>query len=81
MADQKLWRNRKERKEWVRRLRSEDPELEVVHPRAAGIGGGNGARSSRERIKHCYALIPAQPENSPGPPATPAPIDRTATTA
>jgi hypothetical protein len=26
------WRNRKERKEWARRLRSEDPGWEVVHP-------------------------------------------------
>jgi hypothetical protein len=36
-AGNKLWRNRKERKEWARRLRSEDPGLEVVHPHAAGI--------------------------------------------
>src|SRR6266699_6448690 len=43
MADQKLWRNRKERKEWARRLQSEDPGLEVVHPHAAGIDVGNGA--------------------------------------
>jgi hypothetical protein len=32
----KFWRNRKERKEWARRLQSEDPGLEVVHPHAAG---------------------------------------------
>jgi len=43
MADKKLWRNRKERKEWVRRLQSEDPGLTVVHPQAAGIDIGNGA--------------------------------------
>jgi transposase len=43
MTDKKLWRNRKERKEWARRLRSEDPGLEVVHPHAAGIDVGNGA--------------------------------------
>jgi len=42
-ADKKLWRNRKERKEWARRLQSEDPGLEVVHPQAAGIDVGNGA--------------------------------------
>src|SRR5258708_39095328 len=42
MADKKLWRNRKERKEWARRLQSEDPGLEVVHPHAAGIDVGNG---------------------------------------
>lgn len=40
-AGNKLWRNRKERKEWARRLRSEDPGLEVVHPHAAGIDVGN----------------------------------------
>src|SRR5713101_2748838 len=43
MTEQKLWRNRKERKEWARRLQSEDPGLEVVHPQAAGIDVGNGA--------------------------------------
>ena len=42
-TDKKLWRNRKERKEWARRLQSEDPGLEVVHPHAAGIDVGNGA--------------------------------------
>ena len=43
MTDKKLWRNRKERKEWGRRLQSEDPGLEVVHPHAAGIDVGNFA--------------------------------------
>lgn len=43
MTTTKLWRNRKERKEWARRLRSEDPGLEVVHPHAAGIDVGNSA--------------------------------------
>src|SRR6266850_4884970 len=42
MTDKKLWRNRKERKEWARRLQSENPGLEVVHPHAAGIDVGNG---------------------------------------
>jgi transposase len=36
-----LWRNRKDRKEWARRLQAEDPGL--VHPQAAGIDVGNGA--------------------------------------
>ena len=40
-AGKKLWRNRKERKEWARRLQSEDPGLDVVHPHAAGIDVGN----------------------------------------
>src|ERR1700674_5527503 len=44
MANQKLlWRNRKERMEWAHRLQSEDPGLEIVHPRAAGIDVGNSA--------------------------------------
>jgi len=42
MTDKKLWRNRKERKEWAQRLQSENPGLEVVHPHAAGIDVGNG---------------------------------------
>ena len=42
-AGKKLWRNRKERKEWARRLQSEDPGLEVVHRHAAGIDVGNSA--------------------------------------
>jgi transposase len=42
-AGKKLWQNRKERKEWARRLQSEDPGLEVVHPHAAGIDVGNSA--------------------------------------
>ena len=42
-AGKQLWRNRKERKEWGRRLQSEDPGLEVVHPHAAGIDVGNSA--------------------------------------
>jgi hypothetical protein len=50
MADKKLWRNRKERKEWARRLQSEEPGLEVVHPHAAGIDVGNGVGFARERI-------------------------------
>jgi hypothetical protein len=41
--DQKKRRNRKERKELARRLRSKDPGLEVVHPQAAGIDVGNSA--------------------------------------
>src|SRR5882724_640136 len=35
--------NRKQRKELTQQLRSEDPGLDVVHPRAAGIDVGNGA--------------------------------------
>jgi len=42
-TDNKSWRNRKERKEWARRLQAEDPGLEVVHSHAAGIDVGNGA--------------------------------------
>jgi transposase len=56
MADKKLWRNRKERKQWARRLQSEDPGLEVVHPHAAGIDVGNGSH---------YAAV--RPERDPEP--------------
>ena len=55
-AGKKLWRNRKERKEWARRLQSEDPGLEVVHPHAAGIDVGNGAH---------YAAV--RPDRDPEP--------------
>ncbi len=42
-TDKKLKATRKERKELARRLRSEDPGLEVMHPDAAGIDVGNSA--------------------------------------
>jgi transposase len=42
-TDKKLWRNRKAKKELARRLQSENPGLEVVHPHAAGIDVGHGA--------------------------------------
>lgn len=44
-ADKKPWQslNRKERKQWVRRLQSPDPGLDVVHAQAAGIDVGNEA--------------------------------------
>src|ERR1700752_3640171 len=51
-----LWQNRKERKEWGRRLQSEDPGLEVVHPHAAGIDVGNSAH---------YVAVP--PNRDPEP--------------
>src|SRR2546422_3816380 len=44
-----LWQNRKEKKEWTRRLQSEDPGLEIVHPHAAGIDVGNGAHYAAVR--------------------------------
>jgi len=43
MTDKKLWRNRRERKEWARRLQRRTLALEVVNPHAAGIDVGNGA--------------------------------------
>jgi transposase len=43
MSAEKPLRNRKERKELTRRLQSENPGLEVVHPDAAGIDVGNEA--------------------------------------
>lgn len=44
-ADRKPWQglNRKERKQWIRRMQSQDPGLDVVHAEAAGIDVGNEA--------------------------------------
>jgi transposase len=55
-TDKKLWRNRKEKKELARRLQSENPGLEVVHPHAAGIDVGNSAH---------YAAV--RPDRDPEP--------------
>jgi len=54
--DRKVWRNRKERKELARRLRSEDPGLAVVHPHAAGIDVGNSAH---------YVAVPPDRDSDP----------------
>jgi transposase len=54
--DKKLWQNRKEKKEWARRLQSDDPGLEVVHPDAAGIDVGNSAH-----------YVAVRPERDPEP--------------
>ena len=43
MRADRRWRTRKERKEWARRLQSNDPGLDVIHPQAAGIDAGNAA--------------------------------------
>ena len=51
-TDKKLWRNRKARKELARRLQSENPGLDVVHPHAAGIDVGNGAHYVAVRPDH-----------------------------
>ena len=51
-TDKKLWRNRKARKELARRLQSENPGLEVVHPHAAGIDVGNSAHYVAVRPDH-----------------------------
>ena len=48
--------NRKERKELVRRLRSDNPGLDVVHRHAAGIDVGNE--------EHYVAIAPHQQEES-----------------
>lgn len=54
--DKKMWRNRKERKELARRLRSEDPGLAVVHAHAAGIDVGNSAH---------YVAVPPDRDSDP----------------
>src|SRR5664279_2087286 len=53
---QEVVANRKERKEWGRRLQSEDPGLEVVHPHAAGIDVSNSAH-----------YVAVRPERDPEP--------------
>src|SRR5260370_34014857 len=55
-TSKKLWQNPKEKKEWTRRLQSEDPGLEVVHPHAAGIDVGNSAQH-----------VAARPDRDPQP--------------
>ena len=36
-----VFRNGRKRRDWARRLQSEDPGLELIHPHAAGINVGN----------------------------------------
>ena len=55
VAGKHMFRNRKERKEWARRLQSENPGLEVIHPYAAGIDLGNSM--------HYVAVRPAETQN------------------
>ena len=43
------WRTRKEKKEWARRLQSNDPGLDVIHPQAAGIDVGNASHYAAVR--------------------------------
>jgi transposase len=43
MRADRRWRTRKEKKEWARRLQSNDPGLDVIHPQAAGIDVGNAS--------------------------------------
>ena len=56
MTTHKKWMNRKERKELTRRLQSENPGLEVMHPQAAGIDVGNSAH-----------YVAVRPERDPEP--------------
>ena len=43
MRADRRWRTRKEKKEWARRLQSNDPGLDVIHLQAAGIDVGNAS--------------------------------------
>ena len=43
MRADRRWHTRKEKKEWARRLQSNDPGLDVIHPQAAGIDVGNAS--------------------------------------
>jgi transposase len=49
VTEKQTWLNRKQRKELARRLRSEDPGLEVMHPNAAGIDVGNNVHYAAVR--------------------------------
>jgi hypothetical protein len=58
MRADRRWRTRKEKKEWARRLQSNDPGLDVIHPQAAGIDIGNAShyvRCVRIEIRNQYA--------------------------
>jgi len=59
MTTGKLWRKRKERRDWARRLRSEDPGLEVVHPHAARN------RCGEQRALGCRATRPGSRSGTP----------------
>jgi hypothetical protein len=56
--------NRKQRRDWTRRMQAEEISLQVVHPAAAGIDIGNEAHyvavRHPETINRCGALA-AQP--------------------
>jgi transposase len=56
MRADRLWRTRKEKKEWARRLQSNDPGLDVIHPQAAGIDVGNASH-----------YVAARPDRDPEP--------------
>ena len=43
MRADRPWRTRKEKKEWARRLQSNNPGLDVIHPQAAAIDVGNAS--------------------------------------
>ena len=43
MRADRRWHTRKEKKEWARRLQSNDPGLDVIPPQAAGIDVGNAS--------------------------------------
>ena len=48
--------NRKQRKEWGRKFASEDPNLEIVHPDAAGIDIGKESH---------YVSVPSDRDTNP----------------
>jgi len=50
------WMNRKQRREWARKMQAEEISLQVVHPDAAGIDIGNEAH---------YVAVPPNRDNQP----------------
>ncbi len=49
--------NRKQRKALERRLQAEDPDLEIVHPHAAGIDVGNESHFVGIKPGRCEQLV------------------------
>ena len=56
IADKHVFRNGKERKEWARRLQSENPGLEVIHPMPHGSTWANSMH---------YVAVPPDRDSEP----------------
>jgi len=64
MRADRRWHTRKEKKEWARRLQSNDPGLNVIHPQAAGIDVGNASHMGRWKTEgHFVSWLGLCPDN------------------